>query len=73
MTGTLTEIENRLWDTADELRANPKIKSSEYSVLGLGLICLRFALRHPTHRSAPGWRRCCDSCSWLSMSGAITR
>lgn len=24
-----TEIENRLWDAADELRANSKLKSSE--------------------------------------------
>ena len=37
------EIENRLWDAADELRANSKLKSSEYSVPVLGLIFLRFA------------------------------
>lgn len=28
-------IEARLWEAADELRANSKLKSSEYSVLGL--------------------------------------
>lgn len=36
-------IENRLWDAADELRANSKLKASEYSVPVLGLIFLRFA------------------------------
>jgi type I restriction enzyme M protein len=38
-----SEIENRLWDSADELRANSKLKSSEYSVPVLGLIFLRYA------------------------------
>lgn len=38
-----TEIENRLWASADELRANSKLKSSEYSVPVLGLIFLRYA------------------------------
>ena len=38
-----TEIEKRLWDAADELRANSKLKSSEYSVPVLGLVFLRFA------------------------------
>src|SRR3989475_4238896 len=36
-------IEKRLWDAADELRANSKLKSSEYSVPVLGLIFLRYA------------------------------
>ncbi|MGB7901452.1 MAG: class I SAM-dependent DNA methyltransferase [Halobacteriota archaeon] len=36
-------IEKRLWDAADELRANSKLKSSEYSVPVLGLIFLRHA------------------------------
>lgn len=38
-----TDIEQRLWDTADELRANSKLKASEYSVPVLGLIFFRFA------------------------------
>ena len=38
-----SEIEKRLWDAADELRANSKLKSSEYSVPVLGLIFLRYA------------------------------
>jgi type I restriction enzyme M protein len=37
------QIEMRLWDVADELRANSKLKSSEYSVPVLGLIFLRYA------------------------------
>jgi len=37
------EIEKRLWGAADELRANSKLKASEYSVPVLGLIFLRYA------------------------------
>jgi type I restriction enzyme M protein len=43
MPGDLQKISNRLWDAADELRANSKLKSSEYSVPVLGLIFLKFA------------------------------
>ena len=41
--GNHSEIERRLWEIADELRANSKLKSSEYSVPVLGLIFLRYA------------------------------
>ena len=37
------DLENRLWDAADELRANSSLKASEYSVPVLGLIFLRYA------------------------------
>ena len=37
------EIADRLWETADELRANSHLKSSEYSIPVLGLIFLKFA------------------------------
>ena len=37
------QIESRLWAAADELRANSKLKSSEYSVPVLGLVFLRYA------------------------------
>jgi len=37
------DIESRLWDAADELRANSRLKSSEYSVPVLGLVFLRYA------------------------------
>jgi type I restriction enzyme M protein len=37
------DITNRLWATADELRANSRLKSSEYSIPVLGLIFLRYA------------------------------
>ena len=40
---SLTEIENRLWSAADELRANSRLRASEYSTPVLGLIFLRYA------------------------------
>lgn len=43
-----TDIEKKLWDSADQLRANSNLKSSEYSVPVLGLIFLRFADRRFT-------------------------
>ncbi|HEX7408001.1 MAG TPA: class I SAM-dependent DNA methyltransferase [Candidatus Binatia bacterium] len=43
MSGNHSDVEKRLWDAADELRANSKLKSSEYSVPVLGLIFLRYA------------------------------
>lgn len=43
MPASINEIEKRLWDAADELRANSKLKASEYSVPVLGLIFLRYA------------------------------
>ena len=43
MPASLAEIEKHLWDAADELRANSKLKSSEYSIPVLGLIFLRYA------------------------------
>ena len=42
-TNGIQAIENRLWAAADELRANSKLKASEYSVPVLGLIFLRYA------------------------------
>lgn len=39
----LAELEKRLWDAADELRANSALKASEYGTPVLGLIFLRFA------------------------------
>ena len=43
MPANINEIEKRLWSAADELRANSKLKSSEYSVPVLGLIFLGYA------------------------------
>jgi len=37
------EIEKQLWEAADEMRANSKLKASEYSVPVLGMIFLRYA------------------------------
>lgn len=43
MVSNNNKIEKRLWDAADQLRANSKLSASEYSVPVLGLIFLRFA------------------------------
>ncbi len=43
MPANTTEIDKRLWVSADGLRANSGLRSSEYSVPVLGLIFLRFA------------------------------
>jgi len=39
----IQDIANRLWETADELRANSHLKAAEYSIPVLGLIFLKFA------------------------------
>ena len=49
MNTNLTDIENRLWSAADELRANSRLKASEYSTPVLGLIFLRYANHKFTH------------------------
>lgn len=43
MPGNHNDMEKRLWDAADQLRANSRLKSSEYSTPVLGLIFLRYA------------------------------
>ncbi len=43
MPANSTDLEKRLWASADGLRANSKLKASEYSAPVLGLIFLRFA------------------------------
>lgn len=37
------DVASRLWETADELRANSHLKAAEYSIPVLGLIFLKFA------------------------------
>lgn len=49
MVGNHNDVEKRLWDAADQLRANSRLKSSEYSVPVLGLIFLRYADQKFTH------------------------
>jgi len=39
----IQQLENELWDAADQLRANSKLTASEYSMPVLGLIFLRHA------------------------------
>ncbi|MFA5058184.1 MAG: type I restriction-modification system subunit M N-terminal domain-containing protein, partial [Opitutaceae bacterium] len=45
-------LEKRLWEAADQLRANSGLKAQEYSAPVLGLIFLRFVeVRFATHRA----------------------
>jgi len=37
------DVADRLWETADELRANSHLKAAEYAIPVLGLIFLKFA------------------------------
>ena len=37
------DLENKLWSTADQLRANSELTSAEYKTPVLGLVFLRFA------------------------------
>lgn len=46
------DIAHRLWETADELRANSHLKAAEYSIPVLGLIFLKFADSRFTHAEA---------------------
>ncbi len=61
-TGTET-LQSRLWDAADQLRANSGLTSAQYSQPVLGLIFLRFAevrflARHAVlEKHAAGGRR----------------
>jgi type I restriction enzyme M protein len=41
--GDISQLERRLWESADQLRANSHLSASEYSVPVLGLIFLRYA------------------------------
>ena len=43
MANNHSDTERRLWDAADEFRANSDLKSSEYATPVLGLIFLRYA------------------------------
>ncbi len=39
----LNQLYNRLWEAADELRANCKLRSTQYRTPVLGILFLRFA------------------------------
>lgn len=48
-----TDLEKNLWDAADELRANSRLRASDYSLPVLGLIFLKYAdhkFAHATER-----------------------
>src|SRR5439155_12802681 len=42
-TTDIYQASSRLWETADELRANSHLKAAEYAIPVLGLIFLKFA------------------------------
>lgn len=49
----LKDLEDRLWQAADNLRANSPLKASQYSAPLLGLIFLRFAsIKYKLHETA---------------------
>lgn len=48
----LKALENRLWEAADQLRANSKIGAHDYTAPMLGLIFLRFATLKYHHYQA---------------------
>jgi type I restriction enzyme M protein len=48
------DIQDKLWAAADELRANSRLKASEYSIPVLGLIFLRYADGRFTEAEAEG-------------------
>ncbi len=41
--GGIAQVEKKLWESADQLRANSNLSAAEYSVPVLGLIFLRYA------------------------------
>ena len=43
MVANHTDLEKQLWSAADNLRANSKLRGSEYSMPVLGLIFLKYA------------------------------
>lgn len=43
MSANHNEVEQRLWEAADQLRANSNLRASEYSAPVLGLIFMRYA------------------------------
>ena len=45
-------LEKRLWESADQFRANSKLKAAQYSTPVLGLIFLRFAEARIAQRRA---------------------
>ncbi len=69
-------LESRLWEAADVLRANSRLRASEYSTPVLGLIFLRFA-DHKFARverevkAQKGKRRTIDKSEYLSIPGVV--
>lgn len=78
MANNHTEIEKKLWDVADQLRANSNLKASEYSVPVLGLIFLKFAdckftlaKQELEKKQKPGGRRGVSKVDYQAMKGVL--
>ena len=54
--GDIARIERKLWESADQLRANSNLSAAEYSVPVLGLIFLRYADHKFSVAQPPPWR-----------------
>ena len=72
------EIEKKLWDVADQMRANSNLKAAEYSVPVLGLIFLRFAdykftlaKQELEKKQKPGGRRGVSKVDYQAMKGVL--
>ena len=72
------EIEKKLWDVADQLRANSNLKAAEYSVPVLGLIFLRFAdykftlaKQELEKKQKSGGRRAISKVDYQAMKGVL--
>lgn len=51
------QLENELWEAADQLRANSKLTAAEYAMPVLGLIFLRHADNRFKPTCWPNWSR----------------
>ena len=78
MANNHNEVEKKLWDVADQLRANSNLKASEYSVPVLGLIFLKFAdfkftlaKQKLEAKQKPGGRRGVSKVDYQAMKGVL--
>ena len=65
------EFEKRLWDAADQLRANSKLMPSQYSGPVLGLIFLKFA-DHRFQNATHNWKQGAPLAEEVSTKAIIT-
>ena len=76
MPANYTDLEKGLWEAADQLRANSKLKPSEYSVPVLGLVFLlyadyKFALVSQEIAGGSSRRRTVGKTDYQALLGAL--